>query len=94
MCQQTQSNGIVLDDKEYRQRVLEEKQRQTQLFSEQPCTQYILGESKARKKKAYDERKKAERASKKEPVQKVKSTKQVSARHDLQPRKHGERRQI
>ncbi|KAI3832708.1 hypothetical protein MKW98_002254 [Papaver atlanticum] len=79
MRQQTQSDNIVLDDKEYRQRVLVEKQRQTQLFSQQPCTQYILGGCKARRNKAYNERKKAERASKKEPVQKVKSTKQVSS---------------
>ncbi|KAI3928176.1 hypothetical protein MKW98_023777 [Papaver atlanticum] len=59
------------------QRVLVEKQRQTQLFSQQPCTQYTLGDSW--RNKAYNERKKAERASKKEPVQKVKSTKQVSS---------------
>ncbi|KAI3850657.1 hypothetical protein MKX03_026654, partial [Papaver bracteatum] len=76
--QQTQRDNNILDDKEYRHRVLKEKQRQTQLFSEQPCTQYILGGSKARKKRAYNERKKAEKASKNEPVQKVKSTKQVS----------------
>ncbi|KAI3869050.1 hypothetical protein MKX03_004605 [Papaver bracteatum] len=81
MLQQTQGDG---DDKEYRLRVMEEKQRQTQqiyffifqLFSQQPCTQYILGESKAKK---YNEKRKAERASKKEPVQKVKSIKQVSS---------------
>ncbi|KAI3907739.1 hypothetical protein MKW98_008416 [Papaver atlanticum] len=85
MRQQTQSDNIVLDDKEYRQRVLVEKQRQTQLFSQQPCTQYILGGCKiwidifARRNEAYNERKKAKRASKKEPVQKVKSTKQVSS---------------
>ncbi|RZC93310.1 hypothetical protein C5167_026068 [Papaver somniferum] len=79
MRQQTQCNGVVLDDKEYRQRVMEERQRQTQLFSQQPCTQYILGENKATKYKKYNDRRKAERASKKEPVQKVKNTKQVSA---------------
>ncbi|RZC56340.1 hypothetical protein C5167_015196, partial [Papaver somniferum] len=77
--QQTQSDNNILDDKEYKQRVMVEKQRQTQLFSQQPCTQYILVGCKARKNKAYNERKKAERASKKEPVQKVKSTKQVSS---------------
>ncbi|KAI3866794.1 hypothetical protein MKX03_008902, partial [Papaver bracteatum] len=73
ILQQTQGDG---DDKEYRLRVMEEKQRQTQLFSQQPCTKYILGESKAKK---YNEKRKAERASKKEPVQKVKSIKQVSS---------------
>ncbi|KAI3862232.1 hypothetical protein MKX03_035130 [Papaver bracteatum] len=78
-CQQTQSNGIILDDKEYRQRVLDEKQRQTQLFSQQPSTQYILGDSKARKYKKYNERRKAERASKKEPVPKVISIRKVSS---------------
>ncbi|KAI3848702.1 hypothetical protein MKX03_025076 [Papaver bracteatum] len=78
MCQQTQSYNMILDDKEYRQRVHVENQ--------QPCTQYILGDARygfiflfARKNKAYHERKKAERESKKEPVQKVKSTKQVSS---------------
>ncbi|XP_026391663.1 uncharacterized protein LOC113287189 isoform X2 [Papaver somniferum] len=79
MHQQTQSDDNVLDNKEYRQRVLEERQRQNQVFSEQPCTQYILGGSKARKYKTYNEKRKADRASKKEQVQKVKSTKQVSS---------------
>ncbi|KAI3849786.1 hypothetical protein MKW98_026700 [Papaver atlanticum] len=80
MRQQTQSDSIVLDDKEYRQRVLEEKQRQTQLFSQQPCTQYILsGDVRLGKIRRIMNGKKAERASKKEPMQKVKSTKQVSS---------------
>ncbi|KAI3869049.1 hypothetical protein MKX03_004604 [Papaver bracteatum] len=79
MRQQIQDGGVVLDDKEYRQRVWEEKQRQTQLFSQQPSTQYILGERKSRKYKKYNEKRKAERASKKEPVPKVKSTGQVSS---------------
>ncbi|KAI3944725.1 hypothetical protein MKW98_021183 [Papaver atlanticum] len=81
-----QNREQLMHDKEYRQRVLEERQRQTQLFSQQSCTQYILGESKVwidfffflcGRKKAYNERKKEERAPKREPVQKVKSTKQT-----------------
>ncbi|XP_026443825.1 GRB10-interacting GYF protein 2-like [Papaver somniferum] len=76
MRQQTQSNDIVLDDKEYRQRVLDEKQRQTQVNSE---SENVVPVYLARKYKKYNDRRKDERASKKEPVQKVKSTKQVSA---------------
>ncbi|KAI3834039.1 hypothetical protein MKX03_021529 [Papaver bracteatum] len=76
---QTQGGGVILDDQEYRLRVMEERQRQTQIFSQQPSTQYILGESKARKYKKYNEKRKAKRASKKEPVPKVKSTRQVSS---------------
>ncbi|KAI3910997.1 hypothetical protein MKW98_015654 [Papaver atlanticum] len=93
MRQQTQSRGVILDDKEYRQRVLEEKQRQTQVNNEfvNVVPVYVvsyfnnlahntyLGNLRLGKKKAYNDRKKAERESKNEPVQKVKSTKQVSS---------------
>ncbi|KAI3861772.1 hypothetical protein MKX03_019565, partial [Papaver bracteatum] len=57
----------------------QQTQSDSNLLNQQTCAQYILGGSKARKYKAYNEKRKADRASKKEQVQKVKSTKQVSS---------------
>ncbi|XP_026420128.1 uncharacterized protein LOC113316120 [Papaver somniferum] len=85
--QQTQSDNIILDDKEYRQRVMVEKQRQTQLFSQQPCTQYIFGGCKARKNKAYNERKRPREHPKSNQCRKLKALNKYP-RHVLQPRKH------